>query len=1280
MDRRRYIMGRRLLPLVLSIMSTTTVFAQVSPHGPIKFDCQTCHATDSWEMRKDGVFDHKATGFPLTGQHKTLDCASCHEGLKFASQSAKCLSCHTDVHKSELGENCVRCHTTQSWQIPDMRQRHQETRFPLVGRHLTLTCESCHTNASAHQYMGTPTTCIGCHRVDFQATKNPAHSTAGFSTECAKCHRVTAFDWGQSFDHDLTAFPLTGVHRSVACISCHQNERFKGTPTECNACHRAEFTAASNPSHVAAGFSMQCQTCHTPTRWTGVLYDHNTLTRFPLTGAHTSLQCSNCHGDNIFAGRSVECFSCHQNTFASAQSPNHVAGNFNHDCTQCHSTANWTNATFNHNTTRFPLTGAHVATQCQSCHTNGNYQLVYTNCWECHQTDFQQAANPSHVAGNFNHDCTQCHSTTNWTSATFDHSATRFPLTGAHVATQCQTCHTNGNYQLVYSNCYQCHATEFQQTTNPNHVAGNFNHDCTQCHSTTNWTSATFDHSTTRFPLTGAHVATQCQACHTNGNFQLVYSNCYQCHATEFQQTTNPNHVAGNFNHDCTQCHSTTNWTSATFDHSTTRFPLTGAHVATQCQTCHTNGNYQLVYSNCYQCHATEFQQTTNPNHVAGSFNHDCSQCHSTTNWTGATFDHSTTRFPLTGAHVATQCQTCHTNGNYQLVYNNCYQCHATEFQQTTNPNHVAGNFNHDCSQCHSTTNWNTSTFNHSTTRFPLTGAHTSTACQSCHVNGNYQLVYTDCYQCHQADFQQTTNPNHVAGNFSHDCTQCHSTTNWTGATFDHSTTRFPLTGAHTATQCQACHTNGNYQLVYTDCYQCHATVFQQATNPNHVAGNFSHDCTQCHSTTVWQPSTFSHSATRFPLTGVHTTTPCQSCHVNGNYQLVYTDCYQCHQTDFNNATNPNHVSGNFSHDCTGCHTTTGWSPATFNHSTTRFPLTGAHTTVQCQSCHVNGNYQLVYTDCYQCHQTDFNNATNPNHVSGNFSHDCTQCHSTSVWQPSTFNHGTTRFPLTGTHTTTPCQSCHVNGNYQLVYTDCYQCHATEYQQTTNPNHVAGNFSHDCTQCHSTTNWTSATFDHSTTRFPLTGAHVAVQCQSCHVNGNYQLVYTDCYQCHQTDFTNATNPNHVAGNFSHDCTQCHSTTNWTSATFDHSTTRFPLTGAHTSVQCQSCHVNGNYQLVYTDCYQCHATDFNNVTNPNHVTQQFSHACTTCHSTSVWTPNTMNHDAAYFRIYSGHHLGRWTQCSQCHTTIGNLGAWSCTTGCHQTAHNQGQNCYGCHRNA
>ena len=50
------------------------------------------------------------------------------------------------------------------------------------------------------------------------------------------------------------------------------------------------------------------------------------------------------------------------------------------------------------------------------------------------------------------------------------------------------------------------------------------------------------------------------------------------------------------------------------------------------------------------------------------AFPTDCSLCHSTINWTGATFDHSKTTFPLTGAHVAAPCAQCHVNNNYTTV------------------------------------------------------------------------------------------------------------------------------------------------------------------------------------------------------------------------------------------------------------------------------------------------------------------------------------------------------------------------------------------------------------------------------------------------------------------------------------------------------------------------------------------------------------------------------------------------------------------------------------
>ncbi|HOJ05581.1 MAG TPA: hypothetical protein PK916_16400, partial [Bacteroidota bacterium] len=771
------------------------------------------------------------------------------------------------------------------------------------------------------------------------------------------------------------------------------------------------------------------------------------------------------------------------------------------------------------------------------CHVNGNYQLQYTDCWQCHETDFAATLQPNHAAAQFSHDCTQCHNTVAWKPSTFDHASTKFPLQGAHVAQPCQACHVNGNYQLQYTDCWQCHETDFTATLQPNHAAAQFSHDCTQCHNAVAWKPSTFDHATTKFPLQGAHVAQPCQACHVNGNYQLQYTDCWQCHETDFTATLQPNHAAAQFSHDCTQCHNAVAWKPAIFDHATTKFPLQGAHVAQPCQACHVNGNYQLQYTDCWQCHDTDFNAAVQPNHAAAQFSHDCTQCHSASAWKPATFDHATTKFPLQGAHAAQPCQACHVNGDYQLQYTDCWQCHQTDFNTVLQPNHAAAQFSHDCTTCHNTVAWKPSTFDHATTKFPLQGAHAAQPCQACHVNGNYQLQYTDCWQCHAADFNGVVQPNHAAAQFSHDCTQCHTNVAWKPSTFDHATTKFPLQGAHAAQPCQACHVNGNYQLQYTDCWQCHAADFNATLQPNHAAAQFSHDCTQCHTNVAWKPSTFDHGATKFPLQGAHAAQPCQSCHVNGNYQLVYSDCVQCHQQDFDQTVNPPHVANRFPATCGTCHTQTSWVPSTFDHAATAFPLTGAHQTRPCLDCHVAGNYQLSYTDCRQCHDADYQAVTNPSHALNQFPRDCTMCHNTSSWRPSTFSHASTAFPLQGAHITRPCLDCHVNGNYQLSYTDCYQCHQSDYTSAVTPaNHSAMNLSHACGTCHTQTSWSPATpfrtmhNVNAPAGFPIYGS----------VKHKYQDEWDTCNQCHTSNATTT-----------FCCTSCHEHSNQSELNQDH---------------------------------------------------------------------------------------------------------------------------------
>jgi hypothetical protein len=138
--------------------------------------------------------------------------------------------------------------------------------------------------------------------------------------------------------------------------------------------------------------------------------------------------------------------------------------------------------------------------------------------------------------------------------------------------------------------------------------------------------------------------------------------------------------------------------------------------------------------------------------------------------------------------------------------------------------------------------------FNHNTTIFPLTGFHATAAvtCAMCHVNNNYTTLPTDCYGCHAAAYNTTTNPAHAAAGFPTTCATCHTTTAWTGATFNH--TYFPVNHGNANGVCATCHINPANYLVF-QCTQCHG---------GGNAANFSHpnvggyvynsvNCYQCH-------------------------------------------------------------------------------------------------------------------------------------------------------------------------------------------------------------------------------------------------------------------------------------------------------------------------------------------------------------------------------------------------------------------------------------------------
>ena len=51
-------------------------------------------------------------------------------------------------------------------------------------------------------------------------------------------------------------------------------------------------------------------------------------------------------------------------------------------------------------------------------------------------------------------------------------------------------------------------------------------------------------------------------------------------------------------------------------------------------------------------------------------------------------------------------------------------------------------------------------------------------------------------------------------------------------------------------------------------------------------------------------------------------------------------------------------------------------------------------------------------------------------------------------------------------------------------------------------------------------------FDHYSTGFPLEGAHVTTECESCHVRGIFKGTPTQCAGCHGTSSTIGTSKKH----------------------------------------------------------------------------------------------------------------------------------------------------------
>lgn len=497
-----------------------------------------------------------------------------------------------------------------------------------------------------------------------------------------------------------------------------------------------------------------------------------------------------------------------------------------------------------------------------------------------------------------------------------------------------------------------------------------------------------------------------CTQCHEIGR-EISGAKCRDCH-TEIQGLLKKQrgYHAAHAEKSCVSCHKehlgrnarTVDFTETTFDHSLTGFPLTGKHASTACGECHTNANikdeiilnilkkyphstYLGLRQECTSCHRDAH---------AGTFQQGCDNCHTPEHWAPATkFQHSRTRFPLTGRHSQVVCMKCHTAFSTRTketltdfstqAFTDCSPCHRSPHGKTLQ--------SQQCTTCHSPNGWElaaTAEFNHSLTNFKLIGRHKNVACNKCHggTGDTFLTLHPSFQRCgnchsdpHKDDFSQRYND---------DCSQCHSEERFVPSSFTLAQhlekSRFRLTGAHLAVPCSACHKRGEgnnsiFRFEELTCETCHVDyhrgMFSSLTTRD--------GCTACHTTERWNEIVFDHATTTFPLVGRHAATSCSGCHkqfppASQSFEplRLKKECQSCHGDVHAGQFATAEVT-----DCSTCHRPEGWKQLTFDHNmNSNFPLEGGHARLECRACHneetVNGKtyirYKPLSKQCESCH------------------------------------------------------------------------------------------------------------------------------------------------------------------------------------------------------------------------------------------------------------------------------------------------------------------------
>jgi hypothetical protein len=373
--------------LVSAIAAATVLFAEPA------------HA----QSASTSSFNHFLTGFPLTGTHASVACASCHVNGRMKNTPTQCIGCHNTMtapgepqSHPKTTNRCENCHLTSTWRDMAFMDHVQATG----------TCASCHNGTLAlgksANHIVTAAPCGDCHHntVSFAGATLPAGPPAsnsaaslattppvvaatpaplatnkaqpntshvGVSNRCASCHNgVTAS--GKPPNHAATNAPCESCHKStVSFVGARMNHA--GVIGNCASCHDGRAAIGKPTNHVITNAS--CETCHKSTAtFEGARLDHTRVT--------------------------ATCAGCHNGTVSEGKPARHFVTTL--PCESCHRTVTWISPSYRHASPAYVNHGP--GSSCTSCHTTNAQTVLWKfpasrpDCAGCHADKYRPQSHP----------------------------------------------------------------------------------------------------------------------------------------------------------------------------------------------------------------------------------------------------------------------------------------------------------------------------------------------------------------------------------------------------------------------------------------------------------------------------------------------------------------------------------------------------------------------------------------------------------------------------------------------------------------------------------------------------------------------------------------------------------------------------------------------------------------------------------------------------------------------------------------------------------------------